>query len=78
MQNAGECLWRAVAAWIGLNRSRLADADRGLGSSSVRSGLGEAGVGRGNEGAFVQFGTEVGRVSLVAVKHEPVSRCLVP
>jgi hypothetical protein len=42
------------------------------------AGLGEAGVGRGNEGAFVQFGTEVGCVSLVAVKHEPVSRCLVP
>jgi hypothetical protein len=46
--------------------------------SVFEAGLGEAGVGRGNEGAFVQFGTEVGRVSLVAVKHEPVSRCLVP
>jgi hypothetical protein len=38
----------------------------------VEAGPGEAGAGRGNEGAFVQLGTEVGRVSLVAVKHEPV------
>jgi hypothetical protein len=56
---------RAVAAWIGPTRSRLADADRGLVHPVVEAGLSEAGAGSGNEGAFVQFATEVGRVSLL-------------